>query len=238
MIKIHQLEAFTDNYIFILQDTNKDKICAIDPGDANIVIEYLNENHMKLDYIFNTHHHWDHVDGNEKLKDFYGCKIYGSENDKLRIPFISDSVKHKDVLPFSDAQAFLTTGHTSGHLSYYFKNQSLLFCGDTLFSYGCGRIFDGSAEDLFNSIQWIKSLPLDTMIYCTHEYTLANLDFALSLSPNNQTLLDAKNATQSLLSQNNFTIPFQLGEQLHSNPFLNCNNLTDFVTLRKSKDNF
>ncbi len=238
MIHFYQLNAFTDNFIYILRDEDKNITAAVDPGDPKVTDEFLISKNWNLDYILNTHDHWDHVDGNEKLKSKYDCQIFCSEKDKSRIPGNPIGLNESTPFPFEDVQIIDTPGHTSGHISYYFKNEKALFCGDTLFSMGCGRIFDGTLKDLYNSLQTIKDLPDDTQVFCTHEYTLSNIEFALSLSPKNIEILEYQRKSLGLCDEGLATIPCELKIEKLLNPFLTTQSLEEFSKYRLAKDNF
>lgn len=233
---IIQLEAFEDNYIYLLKEG--DTVAVVDPGDADVVLDYLTMHKLPLNYILNTHHHYDHVGGNQCLKEETGCIIFGGERDHDRIPALDHTLKEGDTVSLgaTQFQVLDIPGHTHGHIGYFAPSLSAFFCGDTLFSIGCGRVFEGHPKTLWKSLQKIKALPTDTRIYCAHEYTLSNLRFALSLDPENKDLQKKLESVQSARSQNTPTVPSLLEEELHLNPFLNCPDVETFIERRSQKD--
>lgn len=254
MLEIIQLPVLNDNYIYLLHEPLSKETAVIDPAIAEPVLELLNKKGWHLNYIYNTHHHWDHVGANIELKQKTHCKILASEVDSSRIPGIDKGLKHGDVIKLGNqaANIIATPGHTLGHIIYHFIENNALFCGDTLFSMGCGRLFEGTAEQMLHSLQLIKQLPTQTKIYCAHEYTQANGQFALTLEPGNQQLLDRLKQVKQLRTDNKATVPTTLEQELASNPFLredsleikNTINITaktaidTFTEIRKLKDNF
>ncbi len=222
MLEIIQLPVLNDNYIYLLHETISGETAVVDPAVAQPVLDVLKQKNWTLNYIFNTHHHSDHVGANLELKEKTNCTILASEFDQSRIPGIDRTLKHGDQIKLGNqiANIIATPGHTLGHIVYYFKDSHALFCGDTLFSMGCGRLFEGTAEQMWASIQQLKNLPKETNIYCAHEYTQANGKFALSLEPNNHQLILRIQQVNHLRSQNRPTIPSTMGQELTTNPFL------------------
>lgn len=222
MLEIIQLPALTDNYIYLLHEPVSGETAAVDPADAEPVIVALREKGWRLSYIFNTHHHGDHVDGNLQLKRQTGCKIVGAKTDNRRIPGIDIEVEHGDQLRLGEQifEIIATPGHTLGHIVYYCAESEALFCGDTLFSLGCGRLFEGSAEQMWNSLQRLKALPGSTRIYCAHEYTQANGRFARTLEADNLQLQARLSEVDRLRNQQLSTLPSTIALELATNPFL------------------
>ncbi|MEY4211151.1 MAG: hypothetical protein RLZ92_1532 [Pseudomonadota bacterium] len=254
MLEILQLPVLTDNYIYLLHEPISGKTAVVDPAIAEPVITALNQQGCQLDYILNTHHHNDHVGANLQLKQLTNCKIIAAEADQHRIPGIDITVNHKDEIQLGQQtlQVIATPGHTSGHIIFYCAESQALFCGDTLFSLGCGRLFEGSAEQMWQSLQQIKQLPTNTRIYCAHEYTLSNSKFAFSVEPNNIDLRKRITEVEKLRTTNTPTLPSTLAQELATNPFLRTNsiaicnalNISEndeirvFTELRKLKDTF
>lgn len=239
-MKIKIIPCLKDNYSYLLIDDKNNTSCVIDPSEAAPVIKYLEKNNIKLDFILNTHHHYDHVGGNKRLKERYGAKVVGFIDDEKRIPEIDITVKDNQIWKEKkfEAKVVHIPGHTSGHICFYFFNEKNIFTGDTLFSLGCGRIFEGTYSQMFKSLNFFKNLPLDTNIYCGHEYTLKNYDFCIKHDPNNQNLKNKINIIKEKLKKNLPTIPTTIKDEIECNIFLRSENLENFSKLRDLKDNF
>ena len=222
MLEIIQIPVLTDNYIYLLHDPVTGETAAVDPAIAQPVLELLAAKDWNLTYILNTHHHWDHVGGNLELQQKTGCMIVAPHADHHRIPGIDRGVSEGDILTLGAhrIRVLFTPGHTLGHVVYHFADDNLLFCGDTLFVMGCGRLFEGTAEQLWHSLQKLKKLPGKTQIYCTHEYTQNNGRFALTVEPDNLALQEKMHRVDKLRAQNQPTVPSTLAEELATNPFL------------------
>lgn len=220
-MEIVQLAVLDDNYIYLIHDPESGETVVVDPAIAPPVLDKLSEKGWQLKYILNTHHHWDHVGGNLEIKAKTGCQIIASDADRDRIPGIDIAVTEGDSVALGRHQAkiLFTPGHTRGHIVYYFAEDNLLFCGDTLFVMGCGRLFEGSAEQLWHSLQKLKSLPESTKLYCTHEYTQTNGRFALSLEPDNERLQQKMKQVDQLRARGQSTVPSTIAEELATNPF-------------------
>lgn len=216
---IDAIPAFSDNYIWTIIDDTAGMMDCIDPGDASPIIRYAKQNQLTLRTILLTHHHPDHIGGvAQLLSHFPKCIVYGPHDG--RIPFITHHVAEHDTLligPYS-FQVLFNPGHTSTHISYFEPKQHWLFCGDTLFSAGCGRVFDGTIEQLHQSLALFKTLPLDTKIFCAHEYTLQNLKFAQHVEPTNTNIL--AHIKRLLAQPISNSLPSTLGHELTINPFL------------------
>ncbi|BCG62762.1 MAG: hydroxyacylglutathione hydrolase [Methyloprofundus sp.] len=227
MIKIQQIPVLTDNYIYLIHDTESMETTVVDPAVAEPVLACLNQNGWQLNTILNTHHHGDHVGGNLELKQQTGCKIIGSALDMVRIPAIDSGCNEGDIIKLGqhNIQVIECSGHTTGHIAFYIAAADALFCGDTLFAMGCGRLFEGSAEQMWQSLSKFTTLPSETKIYCAHEYTAANAQFALSVEPNNHDLLSTIEHVQQLRANNQATVPTTLAQELATNPFLRPNSL-------------
>ena len=238
-MQIKIIKCLQDNYSYIIIDNNNNA-CVVDPSESDPVIKYLEENKINLKFILNTHHHYDHVGGNKELKKKYNAKVLGYINDKERIPEIDIFLKNKEICNTDSFkfQIFHIPGHTSGHICYYFKNEKFLFTGDTLFSLGCGRIFEGTYEQMFSSLQLFKSFPKDTKIFCGHEYTLKNSEFCKKYDPKNKKLDNRILEIKNVLSKGLPTIPTTIEDELDCNIFLRSGDLETFSKLRDLKDNF
>jgi len=254
MLKIIQIPVLTDNYIYLLHDTESGSTAVVDPALSQPVLDELKHQGWRLDWVLNTHHHSDHVGGNLELKAKTGCQVIAANSDKDRIPGFDKGVDDGDVIKIGQyaAKVLTTPGHTSGHIVYYFADAAALFCGDTLFAMGCGRLFEGSAEQMWQSLQKIKALPGDTRIYCAHEYTQANGRFALAVEPENQALQQRMIEVNQLRAENRPTVPSILQQELDTNPFLREDSLalqrqinfesempvSVFAEVRRLKDHF
>lgn len=235
-MSIALIPILKDNYCYVLR--SGDKTALIDPGDAEPILEYLSTHDLKLDYILNTHHHWDHTDGNLAVKMATGARVIGPEDEAARIPGIDEGLKDGDVFQLGDddLQVFATPGHTLDHIIFYWPEQKAVFTGDTLFSMGTGRLFEGTAEHLYQSMQVIRALPVDTMMYCGHEYTIANAKFCLGLEPENKELQARYEEVKSLRRDKQPTLPVSLKTELATNPFLRAENAFDLAELRRLKE--
>ena len=253
-MKIEIIPCLNDNYSYLIHDKISNTVAIVDPSEFIPCDTIISKNYKKLDFILNTHHHYDHVGGNEELKKKYNSKVLGFENDKNRIPQIDTVLK--DNQEFKIGTLNFTTifipGHTSGHVAFYFKKERVVFTGDTLFSLGCGRVFEGTYKQMFQSLNKLKNLPGETKVYCGHEYTFKNLEFCLKFNPNNDFLKKKKNDIKLSLKNKKPTIPSTIADEIKANIFfrvndpdikkaINLENSPDieiFTKLRVLKDNF
>ena len=221
MLEIIQLPVLNDNYIYLIHEPVSKQTAVVDPALAQPVLDKLNDRDWHLTHILNTHHHWDHVGGNLELKEQTGCTIYASSNDQHRIPGIDIILQEGDSVSLGSQKAMVleTPGHTLGHIVYYFSDAQALFCGDTLFVMGCGRLFEGTAQQMRHSLLKLQHLPSATRFYCAHEYTQANGRFALSIEPDNIDLQHRMQHIDLLRSKNRPTVPSTIAEELKTNPF-------------------
>jgi len=213
------IPAFADNYIWLIRTTGK--TCAIvDPGDAAPVLDFLAEHDLDLRYVLITHHHADHIGGLHELQSRFDAEVFGPEDS--RIGSLDHVVREGDKVVLPDLEleydVIEVPGHTRSHIAYYGHGQ--LFCGDTLFSVGCGRLFEGTAEQMQRSLDKLAVLPADTLVYCAHEYTLGNCRFAVEVEPRNDALLEKLQSVEAARAAGEVTIPSRLGEELQVNPFL------------------
>jgi hydroxyacylglutathione hydrolase len=253
-MKIEIIPCLNDNYSYLIHDEISNTVAIVDPSEFIPCDTIISKNYKKLDFILNTHHHYDHVGGNEELKKKYNSKVLGFENDKNRIPQIDTVLK--DNQEFKIGTLNFTTifipGHTRGHVAFYFKKERVVFSGDTLFSLGCGRVFEGTYKQMFQSLNKLKNLPGETKVYCGHEYTFKNLEFCLKFNPNNDFLKKKKNDIKLSLKNKKPTIPSTIADEIKANIFfrvndpdikkaINLENSPDieiFTKLRDLKDNF
>ena len=221
---IEIIPCLSDNYSYLIYEKKSNTVSIVDPSEfkaCNAVID----KYKKLDFILNTHHHADHVGANLELKKKYNSKILGSESDKDLIPGIDILLKEnqKQKIGNLEFEVIFIPGHTKGHIAFFFSREKIAFTGDTLFSLGCGRVFEGTHEDMFKSLNKIKNLPPNTKIYCGHEYTKSNLNFCLKYDTKNIFLKEKKIDIQKKLNSNQPTIPTTLGQEIKTNIFFRCN---------------
>ena len=248
-MKVIPIPCLTDNYAYIIKNNTSKKVGVVDPSETPPIINFLKREKLKLDYILNTHHHFDHIGGNIELKKIYNAKIVGFKNDEHRIPGIDITLNDNDEWNFGDSKVKILhiPGHTSGHICFFFEKEKIAFTGDTLFSLGCGRIFEGNHKQMLESLNKIKALPLDTKIYCGHEYTYKNGEFCMKYDKNNTKLKKKFEIIKKLRSKNLPTIPTSLKDELNSNIFLRCDqndlkiklnmkNQEDFKVFKKVRD--
>ena len=227
-MEIKRIPVLADNYIFVLSDPQRKIAAVVDPAVAPPVLDYLRSIDARLVAIFNTHHHGDHVGGNRELvRHFPNLCVYAGTEDRGRIPHQQVYLQSGDTVEFGDrtAQVFFIPGHTLGHIAYYFPpvettGTGELFCGDTIFAGGCGRLFEGTPAQMLASMTKLRQLPDRTRVWCAHEYTLSNLKFALTVDPQNQKLQARYESVQQARDRGLATIPSLLGEEKQTNPFL------------------
>ena len=253
-LEVHQFPCLSDNYGYLIHDPDAGLTATIDTPEVGPINVALKEKGWKLTHILNTHHHFDHAGGNLELKDQWGCTIVGARDDAERIPGIDIKVGDNDVFEFGQHQVkvFDVSGHTIGHIAFYFSETGNLFCGDALFALGCGRLFEGTPQQMWQSLQKLMQLPDDTKVFCAHEYTQANAAFALSVEPQNDALQTRSREIDSLRAAGRPTVPSTIGLEKLTNPFLrptsedlqnnlNLQGATEvevFAETRKRKDHF
>ena len=257
-MQIYRLPALSDNYIFLLHDPVQNVAAVVDPAEADPVLGCLNQLGADLVAIFNTHHHSDHVGGNVRLlKQFPEMVIYGGAVDQGRIPGQQVFLQEGDRVAFGDrtAEVLFVPGHTRAHIAYYFvpnasNEMGDLFCGDTLFSGGCGRLFEGTPTQMVSSLSKLRALPDTTRVWCAHEYTLKNLEFALTVDSTNADLQSRLAEVKAIRRRSEATIPSTIGIEKQTNPFLRWDNpllqsatkaenpIQTFARLRGMKDQF
>lgn len=254
-MEVYQFPALNDNYCYLLHDPTTGDTAVVDTPEVAPIEEALALKGWKLTHILNTHHHWDHTGGNEELKKRHGCKVVGPKNERDRIPGIDVAVGENDVVKVGAfaARVFDTPGHTSGHVVYHFESERKVFVGDTLFAMGCGRLFEGDAPTMWNSVRKIMTMPGDTEIFCAHEYTQANAKFALSVEPDNVELVSRAAEVDAARAAGVPTVPTTVAKELATNPFCrphseglratigmgaDADDAAVFAVTRKRKDNF
>lgn len=217
---VFPLRAFRDNYIWLLYDQNKRYVCVIDPGDAAPVLRFLEQEKLELTAILATHHHADHVGGISKLVQEHPVPVYGPAKES--IPELTHPLHEGDKVSLEaqdlEFEVLDIPGHTAGHIAYV--GQQMLFCGDTLFAGGCGRIFEGTPEQMYASLCKLSDLDNKTRVYCAHEYTQDNLRFAVTVEPDNTAVWDRYTHIRTMRANDEITLPSTIGIELETNPFL------------------
>jgi hydroxyacylglutathione hydrolase len=253
-LEIHQFLCRHDNFGVLIHDAASGLTAAIDAPETEPIRAALAEKGWRLTHIFTTHHHGDHTAGNVALKNETGCRIIGPQKEAASIPGIDEQVADGDTFRFGgeEVRVVATPGHTIGHVTYHLPGAAVAFVGDTLFSLGCGRLLEGTADMMWESLQKLIALPPETQIYCGHEYTLSNARFALTIEPGNEALQKRAKAVEALRARGSFTLPVKLGDELAQNPFLRPDSheiqerlgrvgqslATIFADIRRLKDRF
>jgi hydroxyacylglutathione hydrolase len=253
-LEIVRIPCLVDNYVWLVREASSGFVAVVDPADPDAVQAELDRHGWQLTHVLNTHHHADHVGGNLRLRETSGCTIVGPRSDRARIPGIAIEVGDGDRYAFGaeTAQVFDVPGHTRGHIAYWFAAANALFCGDTLFLMGCGRLFEGTPAQMWASLSKLRALPDDTQVYCAHEYTQSNARFALHVDGGNPDLIARAAAVNAMRARGEATVPASLGLEKRTNPFLRADDsalaaahgfaagdaVGLFAHLRSSKDSF
>ena len=252
MLKVHQFPCLSDNYGFLLHDPDSGETACIDTPDAGEYLHQADLQGWQITQIWNTHWHPDHAGGNEAIKRATKCQIIAPLAEAEKIAGIDRTVRDGDLVKLGEhtAQVIDVGGHTLGHIAYHLPESALAFVGDSLFALGCGRMFEGTAPQFWQSLVRLRQLPADTTLYCAHEYTAANAKFALHADPENAALQDYADEIEDKRAQGEWTVPFLLERELHTNPFLRADDQAmrarwggdapheTFAAIRAAKDNF
>jgi len=239
-MKVEIIPCLQDNYSYLIIDKTNNSACVVDPSESKPIIKFIEKEKINLKYILNTHHHFDHVGGNNDLKKKYNSIVIGYKHDAHRIPAIDVLLENNQIWKADNFETEIMhiPGHTNGHICFHFFKEKLIFTGDTLFSLGCGKLFEGTYKDMFKSLNKIKKLPQDTKIYCGHEYTLQNSKFCIKHDPENQNLKRKIIEIKQKLENNLPTIPSTLKVENECNIFLRAKDVESFSKLRDLKDIF
>lgn len=253
-LEMHQFICRDDNYGVLVHDHASGTTISIDAPDAAAIEAELKKRGWQLTHIFVTHHHADHIEGIPALREQYGCQVFGPELEADKIPNIGKKLKGGDTFTIAgrEVHVFACPGHTKGHIAYHIPSEFSLFAADTLFSLGCGRVFEGTMAEMYNSVNQFRTLSPSTYLYCGHEYTESNARFALSVEPGNRDLQKRAGEVTELRREGKMTCPSTIGQELKTNPFLRCDSAeirkklgleqaSDaevFAALRGAKDNF
>lgn len=253
MLQIHQFPCLTDNYGFLIHDDETGETAAIDTPDADEYLKQAASKGWTITQIWNTHWHPDHAGGNLAIKAATNCQIVGPRNEAEKIPGIERAVSTGDRVHLGgyEADVIDVPGHTLGHIAYHVASEQKAFVGDAVFALGCGRVFEGTPEMMWNSLSRLKALPPETVLYCAHEYTAANARFAVTVEPDNSALADYVREIETKRARNEWTVPTVLSRELETNPFLRADNadlqaamghpgdpVQTFAEIRGRKDRF
>ncbi len=239
-VTVQAVPMFADNYAWKLRDSGTGAVGIVDPADPDAVIAALDADGGRLDTIFLTHHHDDHVAGTDAVRRRYGARVVGAAADAHRLPKLDVAVAEGDTVPFGDAvaQVIETPGHTRGHIAFFIPEGAVLLCGDTLFSLGCGRLLEGTAGEMFASLRKLAALPGAALVCCGHEYTQSNARFAVTVEPDNAALRARAAEVDRLRAGGERTVPSRLSEELAANPFLRARDAVRLGEIRAAKDRF
>jgi hydroxyacylglutathione hydrolase len=253
-LDIRQIPVLNDNYVYLVREPEQNAVGVVDPALVEPIMAEAERLGWAITHVINTHHHGDHTGGNLEIKKRTGCTIVGPGHDRDRIPGIDLELNDGDTFKFGAAEAdvFFIPGHTRGHIAYWFAGADALFCGDTLFSIGCGRVFEGTMDQMWSSLSRLRTLPSETRVYCAHEYTQSNIQFAVSVDPNNLALRTREAEVKRKRERGEPTVPSRLGEELAANPFLRADQsdfqaalgmagadpVAVFTEVRRRKDSF
>ncbi len=239
-LSVEPIAALSDNYIWLLKDAATGAVAICDPGEAGPAIAAVEANVGRLDLVLLTHHHGDHIAGAEALRAKYGAKLVGATADARRLPKLDVSLAEGDKVALGGSEAVVidTPGHTRGHIAFHFPTARVLLCGDTLFSLGCGRLLEGTAAEMFDSLRKLAALPGETLVCCGHEYTESNARFAVTVEPHNTALLARTAEAKVQRAAGRPTVPTTMAEELASNPFLRAGSVARLAEIRSAKDSF
>lgn len=237
-VSVQAVPLFTDNYAWLLTESETGAVGIADPADPAAICAAIDQAGGRLDAIFLTHHHADHVAGTDEVRARYGCPVIGAAADAYRLPRLDIAVRAGDMVPFgaTEAQVLETPGHTRGHIAFFFPQGPLVLCGDTLFSLGCGRLLEGNAAEMFESLAKLALLPGDTLVCCGHEYTASNARFALTVEPHNAALVARAAEVTRLRAEGLFTVPSRMAEEMAANPFMRAGDAARLGEIRAAKD--
>jgi hydroxyacylglutathione hydrolase len=238
MLEVVPVPAFTDNYIWLVHDEESGETAVVDPGDAAPALAEAERRGWTVSQVWNTHHHWDHSGGNVAMKEATGCTVSGPAAEEIPARDVALSEGSELRIGRHSGWVMEIPGHTLGHIALVFDDDRIAFVGDTLFAMGCGRLFEGTPQQMYTSLQRIADLPEDTALYCGHEYTLANARFAAQAEPDNARTAARLDQVQSLREAGRITLPTTVAEERATNPFVRASNWEEFARLRSAKDSF
>ena len=238
MLEVVPVPAFADKYIWLVHDSDSGETAVVDPGDAAPALAETRRRGWMIGQVWNTHHHWDHTGGNENIKSATGCTISAPAAEQIAGRDVA--LSEGSALRIGDhiGTVMEIPGHTLGHIALVFEDARMAFVGDTLFAMGCGRLFEGTAEQMYRSLQRLAALPEDMALYCGHEYTVANARFALAVEPDNGDVQDRLSRVEKLRAEGRITLPTSVADERATNPFVRATDVRHFAELRAQKDSF
>jgi len=239
-LEVIRIPVLSDNYIWLVRENISGEVMVVDPAVAEPVLAKAGELGWKITHIWNTHWHPDHTGGNAAIKAVTGCIITGPAAEFERIPTLDVQVSGGDVVKFgaTKAQVIDVPAHTAGHIAFHFDQSQVIFVGDTLFAMGCGRLFEGTAEQMFANMRKLEALPDSTAVYCAHEYTQSNGLYALVAEPENQALIARMASVDAMRAHGEPTVPTTIGLERETNPFMRANSISQLAERRAAKDSF
>lgn len=237
-LEIVRIPVLSDNYVWLVHEPKSGETMVVDPAVAPPVLAEAEERGWKISHIWNTHWHPDHTGGNAGIKAATGCTITGPEAEAERIPTLDVQVKEGDVVRLGSVEARVieVPAHTAGHIAYHFSTEEVAFVGDTLFAMGCGRLFEGTAEQMYSNMRKLEALGDDTAIYCAHEYTLSNGRFALTVEPGNAALVERMDEVTAMRERGEATVPTSIALERATNPFMRAASVEELAARRAAKD--
>jgi hydroxyacylglutathione hydrolase len=239
-LDVIRIPVLSDNYVWLVRENTSGDVMVVDPAVADPVLEKAADLGWTITHIWNTHWHPDHTGGNAAIKAATGCVIVGPAAESERIPTLDVQVRGGDVVLFgaTEAQVIDVPAHTAGHIAFHFADEGIAFVGDTLFAMGCGRLFEGTADQMFDNMRKFEALPDDTVVYCAHEYTQANGRYALAAEPGNAALIARMNDVDAARARGEATVPTTIGLERATNPFMRAASVAELAERRAAKDSF
>jgi hydroxyacylglutathione hydrolase len=240
VIEVVRIPVLTDNYIWLLHEPSRGETVVVDPAEAQPVLDAAARRGWRIGQVWNTHWHRDHTGGNAALRAATGCRILGPAAEAHKIPMLDRTLREGDVVTIGDERAHVleVPAHTAGHIAFHLPQAGMAFVGDTLFAMGCGRLFEGSAEQMWRNLQRLAALPAATQVFCAHEYTLANARFAAAAEPDNAAVQGRLAEVAALREAGTATIPTTIGLERETNPFVRAGSAAQLARLRAAKDVF
>ena len=239
-LEIVRIAALSDNYIWLVHDPDSGETMVVDPAEANPVLAEAERRGWTIDAIWNTHWHPDHTGGNAAIKQATGAPVIAPAAEAAKIPTADLLVVEGDIVQLGKHAATVleTPAHTAGHITYHFADDAVAFTGDTLFAMGCGRLFEGTAAQMYANMQRLADLPPETWVYCAHEYTLSNARYAQVAEPDNEAIADRLREVEAMRERGEATVPTTIAQERATNPFMRAQSIEQFAERRASKDVF